>query len=91
MAINKKLIHFKTKAAFDREYNDGGKTGTNNILDTSIVFIKDSQQIYTHGQFYDCNGLSEDKINDLIDLNVLELESKIKELKDSTDRSVEQL
>ena len=43
MAINKKLIHFNNKIAFDKEFK------ANNILDESIVFIKDSQEIYTHG------------------------------------------
>lgn len=51
MAINKKLIHFKTKAKFNEELAAG------NILDTSIVFIKDAKQIYTHGQLYDCNEI----------------------------------
>lgn len=46
MAINKKLIHFKTKAAFTTELNAG------NIPDTSIVFIKDTKEIWTHGQLY---------------------------------------
>lgn len=49
MAINKKLIHFKNKQTFEQEVANG------NILDTSIVFIQDTQQIYTHGTFYDCN------------------------------------
>lgn len=48
MAINKKLIHFKTYQAFNKELEAG------NILETSVVWIKDTQQIYTHGQFYDC-------------------------------------
>lgn len=43
MAINKKLIHFKNKENFESE------VANNNILDTSIVFIKDSQEIWTHG------------------------------------------
>ena len=46
MAINKKLIHFKTKQNFNGEVAKG------NILDTSIVFIKDSQEIHTHGTTY---------------------------------------
>lgn len=46
MAINKKLIHFNTKASFERELEAA------NILDTSICFIKDSQEIYTHGKLY---------------------------------------
>ena len=44
MAINKKLIHFKTKAAFEAQLN--------NILDTSIVFIQDANLIWTHGTYY---------------------------------------
>ena len=49
MAINKKLIHFRTKAAFTTELNAG------NIPDTSIVFIKDTKEIWTHGQLYSCS------------------------------------
>ena len=48
MAINKKLIHFQTMANFEAQLSAG------NILDTSIVFIKDAKKIWTHGQFYDC-------------------------------------
>ena len=47
MAINKKLIHFNHKEDFLRE-----KDTNNNILDTSIVFIKDTQELWTHGQYY---------------------------------------
>ena len=51
MAINKKLIHFRTKVAFTTELNAG------NIPDTSIVFIKDTKEIWTHGQLYSCSPL----------------------------------
>ena len=47
MAINKKLIHFKNKQKFNEEL------ANNNILETSIVFIQDTKEIYTHGQLYD--------------------------------------
>ena len=65
MAINKKLIHFKTKAAFEAQLN--------NILDTSIVFIQDANLIWTHGTYY-ClpnddvvisDGIEPDKDQDL--------------------------
>ena len=46
MAINKKLIHFNKKEDFEREVANG------NILDKSIVFIKDTKEIYTHGTIY---------------------------------------
>lgn len=58
MAINKKLIHFNHKEDFLRE-----KDTNNNILDTSIVFIKDTQELWTHGQFYSCLS---DKFLDLL-------------------------
>lgn len=46
MAINKKFIHAKTLAEFQKELSAG------HILDESIVFIKDVQKIWTHGQYY---------------------------------------
>ena len=58
MAINKKLIHFKNKQTFEQEVAKG------NILNTSIVFIQDSKEIYTHGTLYD--GKSVDLINDYV-------------------------
>lgn len=57
MAINKKLIHFKKYSDF---IGSAGINGTSqpidgyyhNIPETSIVFIKDTKQIWTHGQLY---------------------------------------
>lgn len=57
MAINKKLIHFQNKTAFTTELNAG------NILDTSIVFIKDTKEIWTHGQLYSCSFTEEEVIS----------------------------
>ena len=56
MAINKKLIHFKSKEKFNTELANG------NILDTSIVFIKETKEIWTHGQLYDCSGFDASEI-----------------------------
>ena len=44
--INKKLVFFENKKDFE-ERNLAG-----DILDTSIVFVKDSNEIYTHGTEY---------------------------------------
>ena len=49
MAINKKLIHFNYKSKFEKELANG------NILPTSIIFIRDTKEIWTHGQFYPCS------------------------------------
>lgn len=46
MAITKKLVHFKTQANFEKELKAG------NVADTSIVFIKDTQRIWTHGTYF---------------------------------------
>lgn len=70
MAINKKLIHFKNFSDFNskklsaNENNtqytlgvDGEvQTGSPDILYQSICWIKDVKKIWTHGQYYDCNG-----------------------------------
>ncbi len=46
MAIEKKLIHFNEDTEFKKRLDN------NEILDTSIVFIKDANKIYTHGTEY---------------------------------------
>ncbi len=46
MAINKRVIHFKTKKKFQEALDKG------DILSTSIVFIKDTLELYTHEQLY---------------------------------------
>jgi hypothetical protein len=48
--INKKLVHFNRKPDFEEQNNAG------NILDSSIIFIKDSNEIYTHGREYQWVG-----------------------------------
>lgn len=53
MAINKNLIHCKNKSTIEQEIANG------NILDTSIVFIQDTREIWTHGTFYSCNELAQ--------------------------------
>ena len=46
MAINKKLIHFAKRENFDT------RLANNEINDTSIVFIQDTGELWTHGQFF---------------------------------------
>ena len=67
MAINKKLIHFKTWDKFISQDGVNGNYSTpsdgkesdgtavyGQLLGTSIVFIKDVQKIWTHGKLYNC-------------------------------------
>lgn len=58
MAYSNKLIHFLTKANFETQLEN------NNILDTSICFIQDTKQIWTHGQYYSC-PYSQEEIDQL--------------------------
>ena len=53
MAIEKKLIHFNKNEDFKNRLEN------NEILDSSIVFIKDTNKIYTHGTEYQWVGWSE--------------------------------
>lgn len=53
--INKKLIHFNTYSAFEANKSQ--------LYDWTIAFIGETKQIYTHGNFYDCD------IEDINELN----------------------
>ena len=53
MAINKKLIHFNKREDFDKKSKATSANDTTvDILYSSIVFIKDTQEIWTHGKIY---------------------------------------
>ena len=71
MAINKKLIHFKNKEAFDRELQAG------NIMDTSICWIPDAKFIYTRGTYWYCSSKSDAEIQQLISDTETQLSNKV--------------
>lgn len=71
MAINKKLIHFKNKEAFDRELQAG------NIMDTSICWIPDAKFIYTRGIYWYCSSKSDAEIQQLISDIETQLSNKV--------------
>ena len=50
-----KFIYAKNRSTFDSQKD--------NIAESSIVFIADSKQIYTHGQFYSCPYTAEEIAN----------------------------
>lgn len=62
MAIQKKLLHFNDKSNFEIQLERG------NILDTSIVFIKNTKQIWTHGQYYD--SVTDELLNSLDNISI---------------------
>ena len=71
MAINKKLIHFKNKEAFDRELQAG------NIMDTSICWIPDAKFIYTRGTYWYCSSKPDAEIQQLISDIETQLSNKV--------------
>lgn len=71
MAMNKKLIHFKNKEAFDRELQAG------NIMDTSICWIPDAKFIYTRGTYWYCSSKSDAEIQQLISDIETQLSNKV--------------
>lgn len=50
MAITNKLITFNKLTSFESQLAQG------NILETSIVFVKDAKKIWTKGTYFDCSG-----------------------------------
>lgn len=69
--IENLFLHFKTKDTFTAQLE--------NISEDSIVFIQDSKEVYTHGQYYSCS----------VDLSVVDDEIKsfiVQELGQSTDK-----
>lgn len=75
MAINKKLIHYQTDQAFQTDLEAG------NIQNYSIVFLKESHRIYTHGEYYDCGSREAEAIvlsegYTMSDLTNMDLEPK---------------
>ena len=56
--INKKLIHFNTYSAFEANKSQ--------LYDWTIAFIGETKQIYTHGNFYDCDIEDINNINEIL-------------------------
>jgi hypothetical protein len=58
--IDKRFVHFKTRAAFNTALD------ANEILSDSIVFIADEKLVYTHGSFYSGVSFSQIKAGSTI-------------------------
>lgn len=66
--------HFSQRSTFDAQIKTksgltdlaAAAASTTNGSYYAIVFIKDTQEIYTHGQFYDCSEYDDTAINNLI-------------------------
>ena len=58
MALNKQFIHFQTKSAFNEQKE--------NISDTSIAFIKETGEIYTHDKLYGSISIASSTANGLM-------------------------
>ncbi len=56
--IDKRFVHFKTRAAFNTAL------AANEIKEDSVVFIKDEKRVWTHGQFFTPQSFSEIHVGD---------------------------
>lgn len=70
--INKKLIHFNTYSSFEENKSQ--------LYDWTIAFIGETKQIYTHGNFYDCDIANIVALQDAID-TINEALEQLSELK----------
>ena len=57
--ITNRFVHFKTKASFT------SRLGVGDIQESSVVFIQDANEIWTHGTYYKCD-ISEAEVIALI-------------------------
>lgn len=102
MAINKTLVHFKTWNSFISEQGVNGNYSTpssgseeigdsvyGQILGASIVFIKDRQMIWTHGQLYNCSDI--DLSSYLTEEDLAEINNSIDDVQTELDRQVNKL
>lgn len=63
MAKANKFVHFNTRAAFDAHFTERGinpSAAEGNDLYYYTVYIKDTEEIYTHGKFYGDKGVEID-------------------------------
>lgn len=58
-----RLLHFNTRANFDSVVSSPEQ---DNDLWNDLVFIKDTKEIYTHGQFYDCSEYDDTEVKQMI-------------------------
>lgn len=59
------LNHFNTRAGFNEKVPNPDQS-TGNDFWNNLVFIKDTKEIYTHGQFYDCSEYDDTEVRYLI-------------------------
>lgn len=57
--ITNRFVHFKTKASFT------SRLGAGDIQESSVVFIQDANEVWTHGTYYKCD-ISEAEVIALI-------------------------
>ena len=72
MAVKTRFVHFNTRSGFNSKIPHPELNSANgNDYFNYIVFIKETQEIYTHGKFYNCSGYDDSeilqKINELSD------------------------
>ena len=72
MAKANKFVHFNTRAAFDAHLTERGanpSAAEGNDLYYYTVYIKDTEEIYTHGKFYGDNAIYAQRADFATDLS----------------------
>lgn len=84
MAVKARFVHFNTRSGFDSVVpNPELNSANGNEYFNYIVFIKNTKEIYTHGEFYNCSDTGSSDIDQIIkeiQNNINTLESNINTL-----------
>ena len=72
--VRYKFVHFNKRSDFDSYVpNPESNSANGNEYYNYVVFIKDTKEIYTHGQFYNCSDSGDSSIDEILE----ELKSSI--------------
>lgn len=91
MAVKNKFIHFNTRSGFDSKVpNPELNSADGNEFYNYIVFIRDTKEIYTHGQFYGCSEFDNSETDNSEIIKMIEdLNNNLNELSLEVEESQE--
>ena len=93
--VRYKFVHFNKRSDFDSYVpNPESNSANGNEYYNYVVFIKDTKEIYTHGQFYNCSDSGDAPIDEIIEelrnsinskADLSSLETLIKEVEENEE------
>lgn len=93
--VRYKFVHFNKRSDFDSYVpNPESNSANGNEYYNYVVFIKDTKEIYTHGQFYNCSDSVDASIDEIIEelksainskADLSSLETLIKEVEENEE------